>query len=675
MSSALAALLSLGLAAAAPDAAAPTAATRVATGSGYTGHGAGSVAPELLARFAPRPLDSTLSRTIQSMLDVRAPGAGLLSDDGRRLFFSWRVTGTTQLWRLDGPDRFPVQLTGGEDATTLFAITPDGTTLVVHRDRKGEENPGLYLMPADGGALVEIQHRPGVQTAAQLLARDGRTLYFRANDLKPDAYAIYRYDLVTGARELVLDQPGLWSVHDERGGKLLLQKETGALTSEWFEWDVAGKRLAPLLGQGESEEYQVAYAAQPDELLVQTNKLGDLSRLYRWKAGALAPVTPELKWDVAGFTIDRSRTRLLYQVNEAGSTRLFALDARTYRPLPLPRLPAADHVFAGGTTSDGRSTVLSIDPGDAPSVSWVLDWKTGALKRWVVPSAPEVDTRRFVRATLEGYPARDGTIIPALVRRPARCLPAPCPVLVQFHGGPEGQVKPGFSLGKQLFVDAGFILVEPNVRGSMGYGKRWLRADDGPRRLDVITDIEDAARWARRNFAAGGVEPKVGIMGGSYGGYSTLIGMTMFAGAYDAGASNVGISNLVTFLTNTAPYRRILRTTEYGDLDRDREALVKLSPSSYIDRVKGPLLIIQGASDPRVPAGEAIQIYDALTGRGVQAELLIFADEGHGAQKRENVVQTLGRQLEFFAKTLKPAAPQAGPQPAPAAPPPSPTPR
>ena len=212
----------------------------------------------MLARYSPRPLEATLSRPIQAMLDVRAPGAGVLSDDGRRLFFSWRVTGTNQLWRLDGADRFPVQLTGGEDPTTLADITPDGTTLVVQRDRKGEENPGLYLMPADGGPLRVIQHREGVQTSAQFVSRDDRFLYFRANDRRPDSYAIYRYELATGARELVFDEPGLWSVDDERGGQLLLAKAIGALTSECYEWDLAGRTLTPLFGQGENEEYEVA---------------------------------------------------------------------------------------------------------------------------------------------------------------------------------------------------------------------------------------------------------------------------------------------------------------------------------------------------------------------------------------------------------------------------------
>jgi dipeptidyl aminopeptidase/acylaminoacyl peptidase len=237
------------------------------------------------------------------------------------------------------------------------------------------------------------------------------------------------------------------------------------------------------------------------------------------------------------------------------------------------------------------------------------------------------------------------------VRRPARC-PAPCPVVVEFHGGPEGQAQPGFSPYAQLLVDAGFVLVEPNVRGSDGYGKTWFHADDGPRRLDVITDIEDCARFIRKEWAVDGKEPRVGILGGSYGGYSALVGMTMFAGAYDAGVAIVGISNLLTFLQNTAPYRRALRVNEYGDPDRDRDALVKLSPSTYVDRVKGPLLVIQGANDPRVPAGEAIQIHDALVARGVRSQLILFADEGHGSSKRSNQVLERGNAIRFLQENL-----------------------
>lgn len=621
---------------------------------GYKGLGVQSIAPETLAKYGPRPFDPELKRKIEAMLDVRAPGLGIVAPGAKRLFFGWNVTGTNQVWRADGPDRFPVQLTGGEDVTGVADVTPDGKTLVIQRDRKGEENPGVYLQPADGGALRPVQHKPGVQTFAQFVSDDGRWLYYAANDVRPDAYALYRYDLAAGKAERILDAPGLWSIDDHRpDGTLLLRKSTGSLSAEYFEWTPGGGEPKPLFGQGESEEYVARFGPAPGEVLVLTPKFGEFRRLHTWRAGKFTPATPDLKWDVNDFSIDPARKRVLYTVNEGGYTRLHARDAKTGAPLRLPDFKGADHVYAGYTTRDGRYTTLGVEMPTAPRTAYVLDWETGKLTRWVTASTPEIDTRRFAVPTLEHYPARDGTKIPMFVRRPAGCGDAPCPVIVDFHGGPEGQSTAGFSAYAQLFVDAGFVFVEPNVRGSDGYGKTWLDADNGTKRLDVITDIEDCAKHIRAAWAVGGKAPKIGISGGSYGGYSTLIGMTMFAGAYDAGVSNVGISNLVTFLENTAPYRRILRTTEYGDPATQRDVLLKLSPITYVERVRAPLFIIQGASDPRVPVGEAIQVHDALAARGVPVDLLIFADEGHGAAKRENRVQTIGHTLLFFIKHLK----------------------
>jgi len=631
----------------------PAAATPQAA---YKGHGAESVPAEVLAQYAPKPLPPELARRIQSMMDVRAPGMGQVSPDGAKLYFGWSVTGTPQVWRLDGPNSFPVQLTGGEDRTTLADVFPDGKTLVLQRDRKGEENPGLYLMPAAGGPLVEVQHVKGVQTFFQFVTDDGKWVYFASNDRAPDSYAVYRWNVGTRQKELLVGEPGLWSVGDHRpDGTLLLKKSTGSLTSEYWEWSPATRKLSPVLGVGETEEYEgTTWGAAPGELLVLTPKLGEFRKLCRWDGKKLTPVTGDLKWDVNGFSLDEAKTRVLYTVNEGGYTRLFALDARTFAPVPLPKLPeGADHVYAGSTTRDGRYSTIGVETAKAPRTSYVYDWRTGALARWVVPSAPEIDTTAFAAATLESYPARDGTPIPAFVRRPAKCEPAPCPVIVEFHGGPEGQATPGFSTYAQMFVDAGFVFVEPNVRGSDGYGKTWLDADNGPKRLKIWTDIEDAATWARKAFAAGGKEPKVGVMGGSYGGYSALVAMTRFAGAYDAGVSIVGIGNLVTFLENTAPYRRILRTTEYGDPEKDRAALVELSATTHIAKLKAPLQIQQGATDPRVPVGEALQMYEAARKTGVPTELLVYADEGHGAGRRENQVLMIGHALRWMETYLK----------------------
>ncbi|HVY44776.1 MAG TPA: prolyl oligopeptidase family serine peptidase, partial [Minicystis sp.] len=433
---------------------------------------------------------------------------------------------------------------------------------------------------------------------------------------------------------------------------LLLEKALGSNQSEFWDLDPKTHELAPVIGQGEREDYAVTFAAQPGEYLVDTPKLGEFRRLYRLKGKELTPVTPEMKHDVESFTIDPARRRILYQVNEDGYTRLRAMDARTYKDVALPKLPPADHVVVASVSQNGRFATLAVGTSKAPTASYVLDWDARTVTQWVVPSAPEVDTSRFAVPTLESYPARDGTKIPMFVRRPARCPAEPCPVIVLFHGGPEAQAEPHFSPVLQLFVDAGFVIAEPNVRGSDGYGKTWIHADDGPKRLKVITDIEDASRFVRTAWAKNGKAPKVGIFGGSYGGYSALVGMTMFAGAYDAGVEIVGMSNLVTFLENTAPYRRALRVSEYGDPVKDRAALLELSPITYVDRVKAPLLLIQGASDPRVPVGEAIQIHEALDKKKIPNQLIVFADEGHGAQKRGNQALEFGHALRFFQEHL-----------------------
>ena len=623
----------------------------------YQGHGAASLDPALLAKFRPKPIDGKLSRKLQALMDLRAPSAGELSPDGKHLYFSWSITGVSQLWMISGPDRFPQQLTGGEDRTSLAAITLDGQQLVLVRDQKGEENPGLYLQPAQGGELVAIQHLDGVRTLFEHLSDDGKSLYFSANDRDRATYTVYRFDLTTRQKTLAFEaEPGLWHVADaKRDGRLLIRKSVGALAAELFEWQPAAKKLVPLLGQHEHEEYDARYGAQDDELIVLTNKLGEHRQLYRFAQNKLTPLTAAQGFDIARFSIDRARRRIVYNVNERGYTRLHALDATTSQALPIPGLPDADHIRLGATTPDGRYSTLAIDDGRHPLQSYVLDWVTHTLTPWHTPSAPEIDTGHFARAELTSYPARDGTPIPAFVRKPDKCARETCPVIVNFHGGPEGQARAGFELGSQAFVDAGFVLVKPNVRGSDGYGKTWLKADDGTKRLEVITDIEDAATWARERFAVGGHKPRVGIYGGSYGGYSALMGMTRFAGAYDAGASVVGISDLRTFLRNTAPYRRILRMTEYGDPERDADALEQLSPVTFVDRVRAPLLIEQGATDPRVPAGEAVQIYDELVRRNIDCELNIYADEGHGAQKRENIVLMLGHAIAFFQRHLGPS--------------------
>jgi protease II len=642
-----------------PPTSAPTPALTVAPPAAdappaaYQGHGAESVDPAIVARHAPPPLPVELSRKIQRYMDIRGAGGGRVTSRGDRMAFTWSVTGVPQVWRLDAPLGFPVQLTGGEDRTELEDISPDDRWLVVSRDVGGEENYGLYVMDIDGGPLREILHAPKVRASFAFISDDARFVYYTANDVAPDTMTLYRWEHATGQRVRLMDEPGVWYPVDHEGSEILLTKALGSNRREIHLLDEKTKKVTPLIGVGESVRYEAMFGATPGTLIVAHDNTGDFARLYAWKAGTFTPISPAVPHDVDGFTIDGKRTRIVYTLNEGGYERVHVLDARTYAEERLPPLPAADNVRAGALSRDGRFLTLGVNGATLPTTTAVYDWKRKKAVQWRRPSTPEVDVTTFARASLEHFPARDGTQIPMFVLRPPKCAGEPCPVVVIYHGGPEGQSRPGFSPAMQLYVDAGFVVVEPNVRGSSGYGKSWRDADNGHKRLEVITDIEDCARHIKKAWARGGVAPKLGVWGGSYGGYATLMAMTRFAGAYDAGVSDVGPANLVTFLTSTAAYRRALRASEYGDPEKDRDALVELSPITHVDKVSGPLLIIQGVNDPRVPVGEALLMYDALQKRGLPSDLILLADEGHGRAKRSNMALSFGHALAFFEKHLK----------------------
>lgn len=632
----------------------------------YSGHGADSISAETLKKYAPPSLDIVMTNKLKKMFDVTSPGMGMLSPDKKTLYFTWRVTGISQVWKIDGPKSFPVQLTSGNDAVTISEVAPNGKFLIISKDLNGQENPGLFRLDLKTGFIDELYRKPKVQAGFSFITDDSSTIYFTANDKSPDSYSIYKMKLSDKSTESIYDGIGAWYVADQKnnGQNLLLVKYNGAKINEYYDFDAKTKVLKPIIGQNEKEEYDVAYSAKNDEFLVLSNKTSDFRRLYLLSKGELRPLTPETNYEISGFSIDNKMTRVIYSINRGGYSEIGVLNAKTLRPISIPKLPVVtgahvDHIINGTTTRDGRVTLFGVVTSKAPRLSYSYDWATKKFTQWVLPSAPEVDLSQFVVSELMTYETRDNNKIPMFVRFPEKCKPAikteqSCPVIVHFHGGPEGQSQPGFSTMAQAFVSEGFIFVEPNVRGSEGYGKTWVNLDNGPLRENVITDIEDASIWIKKNWKnKEGSAPKVGVMGWSYGGYSTLMAMTRFAGAYEAGVALVGMSNLVSFLNNTAPYRRILRISEYGDPVKDKDALMRLSAVSYVDQAKAPLMIIQGANDPRVPVGEALQIHGTLTKKNIASQLIVFADEGHGSAKKENQILEIGHTIEFFKKRLR----------------------
>jgi dipeptidyl aminopeptidase/acylaminoacyl peptidase len=314
-------------------------------------------------------------------------------------------------------------------------------------------------------------------------------------------------------------------------------------------------------------------------------------------------------------------------------------------------LPGAG--VAGGFrfSRDGRHLTYSYSSAHVPGDGWIFDTETGATSR-LTRSPHDLDPAALVAPALVRVPAHDGEQIPMYVFRPPGPGRGRRPVVLVMHGGPESQYRPSFGAVTQYLVARGFAVLAPNVRGSSGYGKRYLALDDVEKRYDSIRDMASIHAWIA---ASDDLDPeRVAIQGGSYGGYMVLAGLAFQPELWAAGVCVVGMSSLVTFLENTASWRRAFREREYGSLEHHRDLLEELSPLNRLDAMRAPLFLIHGVNDPRVPVGEAEQIHAALRGRGVRSELAVYADEGHGLAKLRNRLDAYPRVADFLVDVLRP---------------------
>jgi len=273
-------------------------------------------------------------------------------------------------------------------------------------------------------------------------------------------------------------------------------------------------------------------------------------------------------------------------------------------------------------------------------------WSSDAGLRRRTTSNPPSDLPDLIGPEFHRVASFDGEPVPLFVVRGPRPSGS---AVVHVHGGPEGQAKPAWNPNIAALALDGHTVVVPNVRGSAGYGRRWLSLDDVEKRLDSVKDLAAIRDW----LPSIDVDPeRVALMGGSYGGYMTLAGLTFHPGLWTCGVDIVGMSSLVTFLENTSAYRRVYREREYGSLERDREALEAASPLNIIDRLSVPLFVIHGANDPRVPLSEAEQVTAAVRSNGAECELLVYDDEGHGLVKRKNRLDAYPRAAQFLRRHL-----------------------
>ncbi len=356
-------------------------------------------------------------------------------------------------------------------------------------------------------------------------------------------------------------------------------------------------------------------------------------------------------WDSEASLSADGRSALIVHAEDA-VTRLQLYDAATFaltRELPLPDVGAGfaiPLVPRPSLSPDGATALLTFTSTANPLTPWRISTADGAAPTRLIPDAGVVTPELAVTPELHRIASFDGEEFTYFLYRPRVANP---PAVVMVHGGPEARFVPRYDPFIIRLVAAGIAVVAPNVRGSAGWGRRFTSLDDRRLRLNSVRDLGAL----HGSLAERGIDAtRVAVIGASYGGYMTLAALAFSPELWAAGIATVGISSLVTFLENTSPYRRRFREVEYGFLDSDRDFLIEASPITRVDDMRAPLMLVHGANDPRVPVGEARQLHELLRARGVESELLVYDDEGHGLAKRVNRLDAYPRMFDFLRRHL-----------------------
>jgi dipeptidyl aminopeptidase/acylaminoacyl peptidase len=585
-------------------------------------------------------------------------GASFRGWVGKGVLLVTRFGDTNQVHHVAFPGGDRRQLTFFPEPIAGATAAPDGKSFLFAKDVGGNE-------------YFQIHHYD-VATGAQRLLTDGKS---RNEDPlwsdRGDRFAfsttrrngkdtdIHFMALDAADSTPLVEREGNWSPLDwsPDGTKLLVVKFVSVTETELYIADVATRALTRFHPADQKSAFFTARFSRDGKGVYYTSdENSEFQRLrYEDLDGRRARVlTADIDWDVEEVELSDDGRTLAFTVNAGGVVELHLRNLRTGKPIATPKLPIG---LVGALEFDRAGRRLGFVLNGPRSSSDVFSFEVGqtALTRWTRSETGGLDAATFTEPKLIEFASFDGRKIPAFYYRPA----APkqpgrkFPVLINIHGGPESQTQPGFSALAEFYIrELGLALLSPNVRGSSGYGKSYLQLDNGEKREDSVKDIGALLDWIAQQPELDA--SRVAVTGGSYGGYMTLAAMTHYNDRLRAGIDIVGISNFVTFLTNTKDYRRDLRRVEYGD-ERDpamRAFLEKISPNNNAHKITKPMLIVQGANDPRVPQGEAEQMVATIRRQGGDVWYLLAKDEGHGFQKKPNRDYQQNATVLFLQKHL-----------------------
>lgn len=525
-------------------------------------------------------------------------------------------------------------------------------------DLGGNENEQVFMV--NDTAAINLTNEPSVRHYFGGLKPDGRTLVYSSNKRCKQSFDIIAHDIENGEQRIILENSDNYNTPAALSpdGKYLLYNKLlgGSDNAMWMVNTETGKAVRRPDVIGKSAEKFPAWTPDSKGFYYVTDRDSDFFRVAYCNAkDGIEQEVVRFNWDVENLALAPDGKHLAMLINENGYSILKIYDTESKTFCNIPQAPAGVYALYDSISwaPSGLNLAFTVSSGTRAQDVWVLDLEADAIKRISGCMDNGMDNNDFIEPDLNSFKSFDGLEVPYFIYVPKGKQLHDLPVMISIHGGPEGQSRPNLS-GKeflQYIVSQGIAVVEPNVRGSIGYGKTYSHLDDVEKRLDSVRDIEFLVKHLIDTGIANA--KRISVMGTSYGGFMTLSCAARYPELWCCAVCTVGMFNLVTFLENTAPYRRPHRESEYGTLAHDRETLFNVSPVAAVDGIRGPLMIIHGRNDPRVPVSEAIQTMDYIKGRGVDAQMLIYEDEGHGVNKLKNKLDCYPKMLEFVKKYMQ----------------------
>jgi dipeptidyl aminopeptidase/acylaminoacyl peptidase len=598
-----------------------------------------------------------LSLSVARMARVGSCHSPSFSPDGSRIAFISDLNGIPQVWTVAASGGWPELVTGLSDQLSSVFWSPTGEKLAYMLSPGGGLNQQIYLVRPDGTDLQRLTDGGRENNWLAGWTRDGSAILYSSNRRSAGGMDVYRMDIESGEPQLLAKNEGISRIKDcSRDGRFVLVAQViNRGDSDFYLVDTkSGNQTLLTPHTGPCSFSGAAFSPDSRTVYLLSNKDRERSALARirldeqYQPGEIEVILARDDAEAQEFVLTDDGGMLALVWNVAGCNELVFVDTATGQVTPGPVLPAE---LAGGLafSRDGKKLALTVSGSTAPADIWVWTRETGQLEQITHSPHPGTVLKELVRPTAVTFAAHDGLQLSGWLYRPHGAS-APSPLVLSFHGGPEGQERPYFSTLYQGLLGQGIVVFAPNVRGSSGFGKTFVNLDNGALRVNAVADIKACVDYV---VSAGiAIPERIAIMGGSYGGYMTMAGLTEYPELFAAGANLFGIVNFETFFQHTEPWMAAISKVEYGDPDSEAEMLRNLSPIHRLANVRAATIVLHGANDTNVPVIEAEQVVANLRERGVPVEYILFPDEGHGFRKASNRVRADVAIVRWFAQYL-----------------------